>query len=76
MARVIFMMFLVSEIHSFNDGNGRMVRIMMNVELVSAQQSKLLIPTVRNDYILNLKKTDMTGKPGRLYQNDGSSSCL
>lgn len=56
-ARAIYMMFLISEVHPFDDGNGRIARIMMNAELVNARQSKLLIPTVyRDDYILNLKK--------------------
>jgi len=56
-ARAIYMMFLISEVHPFNDGNGRIARIMMNAELVKAKQSKLIIPTVyREDYILNLKR--------------------
>ena len=29
------MMFLVSEVHPFVDGNGRIARIMMNAELVA-----------------------------------------
>ena len=56
-ARAIYMMFLVSEVHPFNDGNGRIARIMMNAELVHANQTKIIIPTVyREDYLLNLKK--------------------
>lgn len=56
-ARAIYMMFLISEVHPFNDGNGRLARIMMNAELVNAQQSKIIIPSVyREDYLLNLKK--------------------
>ena len=44
-------------IHPFSDGNGRMARIMMNAELVSQRQSKVIIPNVfRDDYILALKK--------------------
>lgn len=55
--RAIYMMFLVSEVHPFKDGNGRIARIMMNAELVKAGQSKLIIPTVyRDDYMLNLKR--------------------
>ena len=50
-------MFMISEIHPFLDGNGRIARIMMNAELVSANQSKIIIPNVyREDYILSLKK--------------------
>ena len=40
------------EVHPFNDGNGRISRIMMNAELVAADQSKIIIPTVfREDYL-------------------------
>ena len=30
------MMFMMSEVHPFDDGNGRLARLMMNTELVSA----------------------------------------
>lgn len=64
LARAIYMMFLVSEVHPFLDGNGRVARIMMNAELVQAQQSKIIIPNVyREDYILNLKKLTQQKKP-------------
>lgn len=63
-ARAIFMMFLISEVHPFDDGNGRLARIMMNAELVRPGQSKILIPTVfREDYILNLKKLTRNRQP-------------
>ena len=46
------MLFLVSEVHPFIDGNGRVARIMMNAELVAGGQAKILIPTVyRDDYL-------------------------
>ncbi len=62
-ARAIYMMFVVSEVHPFDDGNGRIARIMMNAELVIGQTSKLIIPTVyREDYMLNLKKVTRDGK--------------
>lgn len=51
-AKAAFMMFLVSEVHPFSDGNGRLARIMMNAELVKEGQTKIIIPTVfREDYI-------------------------
>ena len=54
--RAIFMMFLVSEVHPFADGNGRVARIMMNSELVAAGEQKIIIPTVyRNNYVTALK---------------------
>ena len=50
------MMFLVSEVHPFKDGNGRASRIMMNAELVAAGEQKMIIPTIfRNNYIVALK---------------------
>ncbi len=53
LARAIFMQFLVSECHPFDDGNGRLARIMMNAELVSAEEIKIIVPTVHRDSYLN-----------------------
>jgi Fic family protein len=51
------MMFLVSEVHPFLDGNGRIARVMMNAELTSKGLSKIIIPAVyREDYMGALKK--------------------
>lgn len=56
-AKAIYTMFLISEVHPFLDGNGRIARVMMNAELVKANQSKIIIPTVfRDDYMGALKK--------------------
>lgn len=56
-ARAAFMMFMVAEIHPFVDGNGRIARIMMNAELVAANENRIIIPTVyREDYLLALRK--------------------
>lgn len=56
-AKAIYMMFLVSEVHPFLDGNGRIARVMMNAELVKGNQSKIIIPNVfRDDYLGALKK--------------------
>lgn len=63
-ARAAFMMFMVSEIHPFNDGNGRIARIMMNAELVHQKQTRILIPTVyRDDYLLALRKLSRQKQP-------------
>lgn len=57
LAKAIYMMFMISEVHPFNDGNGRIARVMMNAELVRADQSRIIVPTVlREDYILALRK--------------------
>lgn len=64
-ARAIFMMFLISEVHPFTDGNGRIARVMMNAELVKHGYTKILIPTVyREDYLLNLRKLTRQQDPG------------
>lgn len=56
-AKAAYIMFVMSEVHPFLDGNGRIARVMMNAELVKAGQSKIIIPTVfREDYIGALKK--------------------
>ena len=56
-AKAVYMMFLVSEVHPFNDGNGRIARIMMNAELSAKRLSKIIIPTVyREDYMGALRK--------------------
>lgn len=63
-ARALFMLFMVSEVHPFNDGNGRISRIMMNAELVASDQSKIIIPTVfREDYLNALRRLTRKGDP-------------
>lgn len=51
--RSLFMHFLIAECHPFDDGNGRMARIMMNAELVATDQYKIIVPTVCRDNYLN-----------------------
>jgi len=64
MARALFMMFLISEVHPFLDGNGRISRIMMNAELFRGDQSRIIVPNVyREDYLLALKKLSISKKP-------------
>jgi Fic family protein len=54
--RAVFMMFLVAEVHPFSDGNGRLSRIMMNAELVSAREQRIVVPTIyRANYLAALK---------------------
>ena len=49
------MMVLVSEVHPFADGNGRIARIMMNAELVARDQQRIIIPTgLRQNYLRSL----------------------
>jgi Fic family protein len=57
-------MFMISEVHPFIDGNGRIARIMMNAELFRGGQSRIIVPTVfREDYILALRKLKRSKEP-------------
>lgn len=68
-ARAIYMMFLCSEVHPFNDGNGRVARIMMNAELVKANQTRIIVPTVfREDYLLSLRRMSRDKDPSVLIK--------
>ena len=64
LGRTLYMMFLISEVHPFNDGNDRIARIMMNSELVQSKEQRIIIPTVyRDDYIGGLKKLTKKQNP-------------
>jgi Fic family protein len=66
-ARAIFMLFMISEVHPFTDGNGRISRIIMNAELTAAGQSKVIIPTVfRSDYLGALRQLSRKESPEKL----------
>ncbi len=68
-ARAIYISFMISEVHPFNDGNGRISRIMMNSELVEAEQSKIIIPTVfREDYLNALRRLTRKADPSVLIR--------
>ncbi|MFT4554394.1 MAG: hypothetical protein ACI9S8_003045 [Chlamydiales bacterium] len=67
--RAVFMMFFISEVHPFLDGNGRVSRIMMNAELVAAEESRIIIPTVyRNNYLAALRATSQFEKTAPLFR--------
>lgn len=51
--RALFIHFVISEVHPFNDGNGRMSRIMLNAELVKNQQYKIIISNVYRENYMN-----------------------
>lgn len=69
LARAVFMMFLISDVHPFVDGNGRTARIMMNAELVAASESTIIIPTVfRDDYLQSLRALTRRNRPTPLVR--------
>lgn len=56
-ARALMTMFVVSEVHPFQDGNGRTARLAMNCVLSEAGICRIVVPTVyREDYLLPLKR--------------------
>ncbi len=66
-ARAVFIMFLVAEVHPFDDGNGRTARIMMNSELVRHGESRVIIPTViRDEYLSGLTAMTHNGRASAL----------
>lgn len=69
LSRAIFVMFLLSDVHPFKDGNGRIARVMMNSELVAVTQSTIIIPTVyRDDYLQALRALTRRNRPAPLVQ--------
>ena len=62
-ARAAFIHFLVTEVHPFADGNGRVARIMMNAELIAANEERIVIPTVyRPDYLAAQRALSVHGE--------------
>jgi hypothetical protein len=54
--RAAFLMFLISEVHPFGDGNGRVARALTNAELSAVGQQRLIVPIVyRDDYLQALR---------------------
>jgi hypothetical protein len=69
LARAIFMMFLVSEVHPFTDGNGRVGRVLMNAELSSEGLQRIVIPLVfRDNYLQGLRALSRNDEPGPLIR--------
>lgn len=69
MGRAIFAMFLISEVHPFSDGNGRVARVAMNAELSHAGQTRIIIPTVfRTEYLQSLKALTQNGRASALIR--------
>jgi hypothetical protein len=46
LARAAYYAFLISEVHPFDDGNGRLSRLVMNAELTRAGVTRIIIPTL------------------------------
>ena len=51
LARALLAMFIVTEIHPFDDGNGRVSRLVMNAELSRCGLCRIIVPTlVREEF--------------------------
>lgn len=51
-ARALLALFLVSEVHPFTDGNGRLARLVMNAELSVVSSCRIIVPTLfREEYL-------------------------
>jgi fido (protein-threonine AMPylation protein) len=69
LARAIFIMFLVAEVHPFADGNGRVARVLMNAELTAAGEQRIVIPIVyRDNYLQGLRALSRNGNPQPLIR--------
>jgi hypothetical protein len=69
LARAIFMMFLIAEVHPFTDGNGRVARVLMNAELTAAGLQRIVIPLpYRNEYLQGLRALSRGSRPHALVR--------
>ncbi len=56
LARAIFYAFLVSDVHPFSDGNGRLSRLMMNAELSRVGLCRIVIPTLFHEQYVDAQR--------------------
>lgn len=62
-ARAAFELFLISEVHPYDDGNGRVARAAMCAELTAGEQARIVIPIVfRNEYMTALRGLSREGR--------------
>lgn len=69
LARAIFFQFLISEVHPFADGNGRIARVFVNAELSSQRAQRIVIPLAyRDNYLQSLRALSRNGNPAPLIR--------
>ena len=69
LARAIYYSFLVTEVHPFTDGNGRIARLVMNAELSRAGEARIIIPTLfHEEYVDNQRQLSRQNEPAGLIR--------
>lgn len=64
LARAVYAMFLVAEVHPFADGNGRVARALMNAELTATGACRVAIPLCyRDEYLSALRALTRNSNP-------------
>jgi fido (protein-threonine AMPylation protein) len=53
----VYYAFLVSEVHPFSDGNGRLSRLVMNSELTRTGLGRIIIPTLYHPQYVDCART-------------------
>lgn len=62
--RALFATALLTEIHPFDDGNGRLARLAMNAELTRCGLSRIIVPTlIREEYLDCLRRFSRESDP-------------
>jgi len=56
LARALYMAFLISEVHPFSDGNGRISRLVMNAELSRVGEARIIIPTLFHEEYVDCQR--------------------
>ena len=69
LARAVFMLFLISEVHPFADGNGRVSRLLMNAGLSADSLCRIVIPPVyRDEYLSALRALSVNANPTPVWK--------
>ncbi len=67
--RAIYAMFLIAEVHPFTDGNGRVARALMNAELSSVGECRVMVPmSYRDEYMSALRALSQNDNPTPLWR--------
>lgn len=54
--RAVYYAFLISEVHPFDDGNGRLSRLVMNAELSRVSEARIIIPTLLHEEYVDCQR--------------------